>query len=213
MKRDTGTGLRRPAGLPRALVVRRLLERHQAGELTSQHVRAVADVSGVSVRTVWRWLERAKATGQAEAGVRQGYAVSDMAWALLGRVGGNVAELRRRLADGGDGGEVPSLSTLHRVVRRDRRAGRTLVIEREIEVAGERRPDDLLSELGLNVVAGRGAGRQVYPPRPPTAAGPALAPASCPDAIRYIGATRLGPLDPITNRPRRFCGPAPSPLG
>ncbi|WTA41131.1 hypothetical protein OG936_39365 (plasmid) [Streptomyces sp. NBC_00846] len=83
--------------------------------MTSQHVRAVADVSGVSVRTVWRWLERAKATGQAEAGVRQGYAVSDMAWALLGRVGGNVAELRRRLADGGDGGEAPSLSTLHRV--------------------------------------------------------------------------------------------------
>ncbi|MFF2412654.1 AAA family ATPase [Streptomyces sp. NPDC058092] len=129
--------------------------------MTSQHVRAVADVSGVSVRTVWRWLERAKATGQAEAGVRQGYAVSDMAWALLGRVGGNVAELRRRLADGGDGGEVPSLSTLHRVVRRDRRAGRTLVIEREIEVAGERRPDPL-SELGLNAVAGRGAGRQVF---------------------------------------------------
>ncbi|MFE7358520.1 helix-turn-helix domain-containing protein [Streptomyces sp. NPDC057543] len=151
MKRDTGTGLRRPARPPRALVVRRLLERHQAGELTSQHVRAVAEVSGVSVRTVWRWLERAKATGQAQAGVRQGYAVSDMAWALLGREGGNVAELRRRLADGGDGGEVPSLSTLHRVDRRDRRAGRTLVIEREVEAAGER--------PGLNVVAGRaGAG-------------------------------------------------------
>ncbi|SNC59321.1 hypothetical protein SAMN06272741_0026 [Streptomyces sp. 2114.4] len=47
---------------------------------------------------MWRWLEQAKATGQVEAGVRQGYAVSDEVGALLGEVGGNVAELRRRLA-------------------------------------------------------------------------------------------------------------------
>jgi AAA domain-containing protein len=143
------------------LVVRRLLERQQVGELTSRHVRAVADVTGVSVRTVWRWLEQARATGRMEAGVRQGYAVSDEVWTLLGEVGGNVAELRRRLvaADGGAG--VPSASTLHRVIRRDRRAGRTLVVEREPEVAGGHRPD-ALSELGLNAVADRGMGGQVF---------------------------------------------------
>lgn len=49
---------------------------------------------------MWRWLEQAKTTGQLEAPVRQGYAVSDEVWALLGEVGGNVAELRRRLAAG-----------------------------------------------------------------------------------------------------------------
>ena len=85
---------------PGGLVVRRLLERQQAGELLTRHVRAVAETVGVSERTVWRWLEQAKTTGQLEAPVWQGYAVSDEVWALLGEVGGNVAELRRRLAAG-----------------------------------------------------------------------------------------------------------------
>ncbi|MFJ8150327.1 helix-turn-helix domain-containing protein [Streptomyces sp. NPDC096048] len=51
--------------------MRRLLERRQAGELATRHVRAVAETVGVSERTVWRWLERAKAPGRAEAPVRQ----------------------------------------------------------------------------------------------------------------------------------------------
>ncbi|MBZ6086678.1 transposase family protein [Streptomyces olivaceus] len=141
--------------------MRRLLERQQAGELATRHVRAVAETVGVSERTVWRWLEQAKATGQLEALVRQGYAVSDEVWALLGEVGGNVAELRRQLAAASGGASVPSASTLHRVIRRDRRAGRALMVEREPEVAGPSRPDPL-SELGLNVVAGQGTGGQVF---------------------------------------------------
>ncbi|WP_436845264.1 helix-turn-helix domain-containing protein [Streptomyces cinerochromogenes] len=67
--------------------MRRLLERQQAGELATRHVRAVAETVRVSERTVWRWLEQANATGQVEAPVRQGYAVSDEVWALLGEVG------------------------------------------------------------------------------------------------------------------------------
>ncbi|MGV9552758.1 helix-turn-helix domain-containing protein, partial [Streptomyces ardesiacus] len=94
-----------------------MLERQQAGELSTRHVRAVAETVGVSERTVWRWLEQAKTTGQLEAPVRQGYAVSDEVWALLGEVGGNVAELRRRLTAAGGGDLVPSASTLHRVIR------------------------------------------------------------------------------------------------
>ncbi|OVZ99249.1 hypothetical protein B9W62_39430 [Streptomyces sp. CS113] len=74
--------------LPRALVVRRLLERQRAGELSARHVRAVAETVGVSERTVWRWLEQAKATGRAEGPVRQGYVVSDEVWELLGEAGG-----------------------------------------------------------------------------------------------------------------------------
>ncbi|MER5418112.1 hypothetical protein [Streptomyces virginiae] len=89
----------------------------------------------VSERTVWRWLEQAKTTGQVEAPVRQGYVVSDEVWALLGEVGGKVAELRRRLAAAGDA-TVPSASTLHRVIRKDRRAGRALLVERELVVPG-----------------------------------------------------------------------------
>ncbi|GAA2268411.1 hypothetical protein GCM10010145_48730 [Streptomyces ruber] len=141
--------------------MRRLLERQRAGELAMRHVRAVAETVGVSERTVWRWLEQAKTTGQVEAPVRQGYAVSDEVWALLGEVGGNVAELRRWLSAASGGTLVPSASTLHRVIRRDRRAGRALMVEREPVVAGPSRPDPL-SELGLNVVAGQGAGGQVF---------------------------------------------------
>jgi hypothetical protein len=140
------------------LVVRRLRERQQAGELSTRHVRAVAETVGVFERTVWRWLEQAKSTGQVEPGVRRGYTVSDEVWALLGEVGGNVSELRRRLAAAGGETEVPSAATLHRVVRRDRRAGRVLVTGREPEVAVPGRPDPL-SELGLDVVAAKGGGQ------------------------------------------------------
>jgi hypothetical protein len=56
---------------------------------------------------------------------------------------------------------VPSRSTLSRVVRRDRRAGRVLVTGRQLEVAGPRRSDPL-GELGLDVVAGHGVGGQVF---------------------------------------------------
>ncbi|MEU0076248.1 helix-turn-helix domain-containing protein, partial [Streptomyces sp. NPDC006332] len=71
---DQGVGAGRGAVLPRALVVRRLLERQQAARLSTRHVRVVAETVGVSERTVWRWLERtkAKATGRAEAPVRRG---------------------------------------------------------------------------------------------------------------------------------------------
>lgn len=68
-------------------MVRRLLERQQAGELSTRHVRAVAEVVGASERTVWRWLEQAKATGRVEGPVRRGYAVSDVVWELLGEAG------------------------------------------------------------------------------------------------------------------------------
>lgn len=138
-------------------MVRRLLERQQAGELLARHVRAVAEVVGASERTVWRWLEQAKATGCVEAPVRRGYAVSDEVWALLGEAGGNVSELRRWLVAAGGEAPIPSMSTLSRVIRRDRRAGRALLTGREPEVAGSRRPDPL-SELGLDVVAEKGGG-------------------------------------------------------
>ena len=142
-------------------MVCRLLERQQAGELSTRHVRAVAEVVGASERTVWRWLERAKSTGRVEAPVRRGYPVSDEVWGLLGEAGGNVSELRRRLVAAGGEVPIPSMSTLCRVIRRDRRAGRALLTGREPEVAGSRRPDPL-SELGLDVVAEKGGGGQVF---------------------------------------------------
>lgn len=111
------------------------------------------------VRSLRRWvswsarcgagLERAQTAGQAEAPVRQGCAV----WSLLGEVGRIVAGLRCRPAAASSGASVPSASTLHRMIRRDRRAGRVLMVKRQHEVARPRRLDPL-GRLGLNVVAG-----------------------------------------------------------
>ncbi|MFB7477080.1 AAA family ATPase [Kitasatospora sp. NPDC056184] len=121
----------------------------------------MADTVGVSVRTVWRWLAEANATGEVDGKpARQGYTMSDRTWALLAAAGGNVAELHRRMLASGEEG-VPPLGTLHRVVRRDRLAGRVLVIEREPGLAEPLRTDPL-AELGLATVSGAGLGGQVF---------------------------------------------------
>ncbi|MGW6898991.1 AAA family ATPase [Streptomyces sp. NPDC054919] len=121
------------------MVVRRLLALDESGKLSSVHVRIAADTAGVCVRTVWRWLAMARASGCVEAtpSRRGGFAFTNELWAQLSDVGGNVAALHRQLTsqardDPADtsGGSVPSLATLHRVVRQEQRAGRVLEIIR-----------------------------------------------------------------------------------
>ncbi|WP_328558452.1 hypothetical protein [Streptomyces coelicoflavus] len=82
----------------RAVVVRRLLavDRGEGG-LSSLHVRIAAGLAGVTERTVWRWLAEGR-EGRVEARPRQGgFTVGDALWEVLTQVGGNVAELRRRM--------------------------------------------------------------------------------------------------------------------
>ncbi|MEV6175401.1 transposase, partial [Streptomyces sp. NPDC051954] len=50
-----------PAGAQRAAAVERLLGLEARGELTSAHVRLVAQALGRSERTVWRWLAGGRA--------------------------------------------------------------------------------------------------------------------------------------------------------
>jgi hypothetical protein len=80
--------------------------------------------------------------------------LSDQAWEVLAQAGGNVSALHRHLKDAG--GEVPSLASLHRVVRRDRGAGRVLpdrvMVRREREEQQTRRA---LSDLGSVSLIGR----------------------------------------------------------
>ncbi|MFF3653619.1 hypothetical protein ACFYXV_33895 [Streptomyces sp. NPDC002181] len=89
------------------------------------YVQVMAEAAGVTVRTVWRWLSEAR-EGRLEPVPRQdGFALDGEQWQVLTEVGGNVAALHRRLmADGAPSVDVPSLGTLHRVVRRDLQAGR-----------------------------------------------------------------------------------------
>ncbi|MDX3383397.1 AAA family ATPase [Streptomyces niveiscabiei] len=110
--------------MSRPVLVARLLELEAAGALTTAHVRAGAQVGGVNVRTVWRWLDAARTEGRVERRPRPRLELSDQMWEALAQAGGNVAALYRHLKAAG--GEVPSLASLHRAVRRDLQAGRVL---------------------------------------------------------------------------------------
>lgn len=146
--------------LARGVVVRRLLAVDGQGTLTALHVRIAAGLAGVSERTVWRWLADGR-RGFVEARPRQdGFSLSDALWEALAQAGGNVAELRRRMLQAQEEGTlegwgaqcVPSLPTLHRVIKRDLGAGRVLEVARP---AGARvglepsRYDRALADLGL----------------------------------------------------------------
>ncbi|SER13482.1 AAA domain-containing protein [Streptomyces sp. yr375] len=132
----------------RPVLVARLLELEAAGALTTAHVRAGAQVGGVNVRTVWRWLDAVRTEGRVERRPRARLELSDQAWEVLAQAGGNVSVLHRHLKDAG--GEVPSLASLYRVVRRDLEAGRVLpdrvVVRRERE---EQRTRQALADLAL----------------------------------------------------------------
>ncbi|MFJ2833532.1 AAA family ATPase [Streptomyces sp. NPDC087263] len=132
----------------RPVLVARLLELEAAGACTTAHVRAGAQVGGVNVRTVWRWLDAARTEGRVERRPRARLELSEQVWEVLAQAGGNVSVLHRHLKDAG--GEVPSLASLYRVVRRDLEAGRVLpdrvVVRRARE---EQRTRQALADLAL----------------------------------------------------------------
>ncbi|MET9701150.1 Mu transposase C-terminal domain-containing protein [Streptomyces sp. NPDC006529] len=109
--------------LGRAAAVPRLLDLDGRGELTPAHVRLVAMAVGRSERTVWRWLATARSEGRTGRKVSTRFVVTAEIRRLLAFYGGNASrlheELVRRAAESQDSGPVPSLSTLHRALRRD----------------------------------------------------------------------------------------------
>lgn len=116
------TALRGPA-------VRRLLALRAGKGLTAGHVRVAADALGVSERTVWRWLAAAESDeaaaadpgARSRAGTR--FTISSEVRGLLALWKGNVRAVHRELvlraARQSPPGDVPSLTTLHRAIRRD----------------------------------------------------------------------------------------------
>lgn len=151
-------------GVSRPVLVARLLELEAAGALTTAHVRAGAQVGGVNVRMVWRWLEAARTEGRVERRPRARLELSGQAWEVLAQGGGNVAALHRHLKAAGC--EVPSLASLYRVVRRDLQAGRLLpdraVVRRERD---EQQTRQALADLALAGPQGGGAVKTSAPPR------------------------------------------------
>ncbi len=105
----------------REAAVRRLLELETAGRLTRAQVRLVAGSVGVTERTVRRWLNRARVTGQVTAGIRDRFRVDDAIRRRLADLRGNVSALHRELAAvaAAGGPPSPSMATLRRALARD----------------------------------------------------------------------------------------------
>lgn len=109
--------------LGRAAALPRLIQLDERGELTTAHLRLVAQSLGCSDRTVRRWLDTARATGRSEPRTRDRFTVTQEIRRLLVLWGGNASavhrELVKRAAEDPALPEVPSLATLHRALRQD----------------------------------------------------------------------------------------------
>jgi putative transposase len=99
-------------------MIRRLAVLDADGRLTTEHVRLMAECSGRSERTIWRWAAAARENRAPTQ--RDAFRVDDELRVLLAYCRGNVAQLRRDLLDDAeDPGAVPSLATFYRAVNRD----------------------------------------------------------------------------------------------
>ncbi|WP_374113004.1 Mu transposase C-terminal domain-containing protein [Streptomyces sp. WAC 00631] len=109
--------------------MRRLLALRAGKKLTAGHVRVAADALGVSERTVWRWLAAAQSdeTAAAYPGARSRadarFTITPEVRGLLALWKGNVRAVHRELvaraARQSPPADAPSLTTLHRAIRRD----------------------------------------------------------------------------------------------
>ncbi|MFF7930927.1 Mu transposase C-terminal domain-containing protein [Streptomyces sp. NPDC007940] len=109
--------------------MRRLLALRAGKGLTAGHVRVAADALGVSERTVWRWLaaagrdEAAADEPGARAQTSTRFTITPEVRGLLALWKGNVRAVHRELvlraARASAPGGAPSLTTLHRAIRRD----------------------------------------------------------------------------------------------
>ncbi|WP_377266748.1 Mu transposase C-terminal domain-containing protein [Peterkaempfera sp. SMS 1(5)a] len=101
----------------------RIIALDQRGQLTTAHVRLVAQTLNRSERTVWRWLAEARATGQVEPAARTRFTITPQIRHLLVLWGGNASAVHRELLQQARADPqlpaVPSLATFHRALRRD----------------------------------------------------------------------------------------------
>ncbi|WP_445944910.1 Mu transposase C-terminal domain-containing protein [Rhodococcus sp. M8-35] len=98
----------------------RLAVLDQAGDLTSEHVRLIAQALGVTERTVWRWV-RARRTPPPPPKKRGRFRIDADLRVRLAYWRGNASALHRELLEQEKqgGAPTPSLATLHRAIRQD----------------------------------------------------------------------------------------------
>ncbi|WAX82188.1 transposase family protein [Streptomyces sp. KMM 9044] len=139
-----------PPAAGRAAAIPRLLDLDERGELSAAHVRLVAQALGKSERTVWRWLAAAREDHRLARVESSRFTVTTEVRRLLALWGGNAsrvhAELVQRAAEDPEAPAVPSLSTLHRAIRRDLTRGERAGLKsgeaarRAYDVFGQRPP-------------------------------------------------------------------------
>lgn len=103
------TGTAAAANADKALLrrasVRRLAALGERGELTGVHVALVAEVRGMSTRTVERWLRQVRADADAPLAGRERFRIDDELRQRLAYYRGNAAALHRDLVQAAsDGG-------------------------------------------------------------------------------------------------------------
>ncbi|WP_373432376.1 Mu transposase C-terminal domain-containing protein [Streptomyces afghaniensis] len=128
--------------------MRRLLALRAGKKLTAGHVRVAADALGVSERTVWRWLAAAQSdeTAAAYPGARSRvdarFTVTPELRGLLALWKGNVRAVHRELvlraARQSPPADAPSLTTLHRAIRRDLTPGERAARKHDVFLARPR---------------------------------------------------------------------------
>ncbi|MGY5230130.1 Mu transposase C-terminal domain-containing protein [Nocardia asiatica] len=105
----------------RAAAVERLVFLHQHGDLTSGHVRLIAETLTVTERTVWRWIAARRADGGPAERESTRFRIDAELRVRLAYWRGNASalhrELRAREREGGP--PAPSLATVHRAIRED----------------------------------------------------------------------------------------------
>ncbi|GCD40377.1 Mu transposase C-terminal domain-containing protein [Streptomyces paromomycinus] len=101
--------------------IRHLMTLDARGELTTAHVRLVAQTLDLHIRTVWKRLADAKANGTAERPGRTRFEITEDLRVQLAYHRGNIKSLYEALRAEAeeDGGTAPSLATLYRAIRRD----------------------------------------------------------------------------------------------
>jgi putative transposase len=116
---EAGLGRHRDELRPAA--VRQLLRLRGAEELTTAHVRLVADSLDVSVRQVWRWLAQAEETGSTEKPERSRFRITEEIIDVLADHQGNVKRAHEHLVrEARAAGRKPiGLTTLHDAIARD----------------------------------------------------------------------------------------------
>ncbi len=110
----------------REAIVYRLAVLDGRGELTSEKLRMMARCAGRSERTLWRWLDAARAgrITPPDQVRSDAFTVTEELRVRLAYCRGNIAAVHRDLlAEAENGARVPSRAALYRAVRRDLTVG------------------------------------------------------------------------------------------